>query len=278
MTWLQTLERALRDRRVPGRSRGRILAEYREHLRDAGDGARLGDPVALAADLAHESAIRTTFVAVWGALAALAVTAAVLVGTSLALPTAPGLTLAAAPAVLVLFVAPQLALVAGGLALVRVLRRRRAHVLSTAELRLVRRRVAVALAAGAATAGALIAYALVLSGALPGWWLALAIGLSVCALAWLSLAALVLRAAGRIATTVPGPAGVLGDDLPALRGLAARPGLLWAATAAVVGVVATAGFGVAEASAIEGLERGVAEVLALTACFWLVGRRVGVRR
>ncbi len=278
MSWLADLERELRTRRVPARSRERIVAEYREHLVDGGpDAASPGDPAALAGALADESAIRATFAAVWAALVALAVTAAVLVATSLALPRSPDLTLAAALPVLALFVAPQLALVAGGLALVRVVRRRHAATLAAAELRLIRRRAGVALGAGAATALALAAYALVLSGSLPAWWVALTAGLAACALAWLGAAALLLRAAGRIASAAPGPAGALGDDLPPLRPLAERPTLLWGATVACVGALATAGFAVAEASAVEGLERGVAEALALTTCFVLVGRRVGVR-
>lgn len=289
MSWLAQLEHELRVRRVPRRARERILAEYREHLADAaadparGACAELGDPRALAADLAHEAATRTAGWSVAAALAALAVTALVLAVTTLALSDSPAITAGrsttvAIVAVVALFVGPQLALVSGGLAGLRVLRRRRAALLPAAELRLVRRRAGVALGAGAATAGGLVAYALDLSGPLPGWWVALTAGLAGCALVWLAAAALVLHAAARIVTAVPGPAGGLGDDLPALRALAVRPLALWGVTVALVGALATAGFALAEASALEGLERGLAEALALTACFVAVGRRVGVRR
>ena len=225
--------------------------------------------------------MRTAGWSVAAALAALAVTALVLAVTTLALSDSPAITAGrsttvAIVAVVALFVGPQLALVSGGLAGLRVLRRRRAAQLPAAELRLVRRRAGVALGAGAATAGGLVAYALDLSGPLPGWWVALTAGLAGCALVWLAAAALVLHAAARIVTPCPG-GPVAGRRPPALRALAVRRPAVGGDRRAG----RRAGHGgsaLAEASALEGLERGLAEALALTACFVAVGRRVGVRR
>jgi len=58
VSYLSELARALRRARVPGGQRRRILAEVHDHLLEAGDGGpgRLGDPGALAAGFAAESA------------------------------------------------------------------------------------------------------------------------------------------------------------------------------------------------------------------------------
>jgi hypothetical protein len=65
---------------------------------------------------------------------------------------------------------PQVAFVAGCLALLRALRLRRAAVVGDAELRLLRRRNAVALAATATAVGFVAVYALDYRGQLAAWW------------------------------------------------------------------------------------------------------------
>src|SRR5205085_11875009 len=75
----------------------------------------------------------------------------------------------AALAFAVAIVAPQVAFVAGMLALVRSLRRRE-PVLPSAELTVINRRTGIALLSGLVTMGALALFAFELRSEMAGWW------------------------------------------------------------------------------------------------------------
>jgi hypothetical protein len=109
-----------------------------------------------------------------------------------------GLTVALfIPALIGLFVAPQVALVAGTLAALRAVRRRRETTLPAAELRLIRRRARVALGAGSGVVGGLGLHMINFGHVLPVWWLALVGGLGAVAAGALFAAATSLaRASG----------------------------------------------------------------------------------
>ena len=160
MSWLDDLARELRARGVPKRERGRILLELRDHIAcepECED--RLGDPRELAVTFADELAsaeARSSAFATFAALAAAAVVLMVSLVTLGRFSHYPGYangisSLLFWPALVGMVVAPQIALVAGTLAALRALRRRRAARLPAGEIALIHRRVRVALGAGFAT-------------------------------------------------------------------------------------------------------------------------------
>jgi len=182
------------------------------------------------------------------------------------------------PAALGMFVAPQVALVSGTLAVLRALRRRRARTLPAAELALIRRRARIGLNAGIATVIGLELYVVDFSSVLPGWWLALVGGLAGIGGVALAGASRRLAAAGAIVTATSGSAGDVFDDLPALgwSWLRRWPWRLGAIASLGVGVGLTLVGWHAEHSLIEGIERGAFEGLAAAAGFGLLGRAIGV--
>jgi hypothetical protein len=188
---------------------------------------------------------------------------------------------------LVLFVLPQVAFVAGVLGLARALSIRRLDTVVPAELRLVQRRMSVALAAAAISTVAFAGHTVALNAAaasgLSAWWLAFCLATASVSFAVLVAAGASLRLA-RVVTPLGGsPARGLAADVPLpfrppVAWVAARPGLL----AACVGVPAVAlmlfGSTVAESSWIEGSFRAVLEAIVFVACFAALGRRLGLRR
>lgn len=286
MSWLEQLEGELTLRGVRGGERERILLELHDHIAcEPGCEERLGDQASLAASFAEELGTDMARRSALGAFAALAVTAAVLAVSQLAIGAAggpPGFDhghslLLFMPAMLGMLVAPQVALVAGCLAAVRALRRRRTGSLPAAELALLRRRTRIALLAGLATALGLELYVLDFSSVLAAWWLALVGGAAaVAALALLAAMRALLRA-GEIVSEAEGPSGDIFDDLPipGSRWLGRQPWRLGALAALGVTVVMTALVCHAERSLVEGLERGVVEGIAAAAGFALLGRAIG---
>ena len=288
MSWLAQLENELGARGISGRRRERILVELRDHIAcEPGCEARLGDPARLAVSFADELGAAEARRCAFGAVGALAAAAAVLLVSQLAIGAAGGspgfehghsLALFALAALGILL-APQVALVAGGLAALRALRRRRAGALPRAELELIRTRTRVALLAGLATVLGLELYVVDFSSTLAAWWLALVSGAA--ALAALALLAAMRRLshAGEIVSEVDGPSGDIFDDvpLPGSRWLRRRPWGL--GVLAVVGVTAVMTVFVwhAERSLVEGLERGVFEGIAAALGFALLGRAVGAQ-
>jgi len=288
MIWLEQLEHELGARGIKGRRRERILVELRDHIAcEPGCEARLGDPVALAVSFADELGAAEARRSAFGAVAALVVAAVALIVSQLAIGAAggpPGFehghSLALfVPAALGMLLAPQVALVAGTLAVVRALRRRRAGVLPAAELELIRRRTRVALLAGLATILGLELYVVDFSSVLAAWWLALVGGAAALAALALLAAMRGLSQAGEIVSEVDGPSGDIFDDvpLPGSRWLRRRPWYLGALAAIGVTAVMTLFVWHAERSLVEGLERGVLEGIAAAVGFALLGRAVGTR-
>jgi hypothetical protein len=288
MSWLEQLENELGARGVSGHRRERILAELRDHIAcEPGCEERLGDPIQLAVSFADEIGAAEARRSAFGAVAALAVAAVALIVSQLAIGAAggpPGFehghSLALfVPAALGMLLAPQIALVAGALAAVRALRRRRAGALPAAELALIRRRARVALLAGLATVLGLELYVVDFSSVLAAWWLMLVGGAAaVAALALLAAMAAVSHA-GEIVSELDGPSGDVFDDvpLPGSRWLRRRPWCLGVLAASGVTAVMTVFTWHAERSLLEGLERGVLEGIAAAVGFALLGRAVGTQ-
>jgi hypothetical protein len=168
MNWLQILVEELAARGVPGRARHRIVLELRDHIAcEPGCEERLGDPGALAGTFADELASARSRRSATNAFVALAVTALALAISLLTLGRIGypgfnhGLTPALFwPALVGMFLAPQVALLSGTLAALRAVRRRGAIVLPAAELALIARRTRIALAAGLGTGAGMELYVL----------------------------------------------------------------------------------------------------------------------
>ncbi len=293
--YLEELGRELRAAGVGGADSRRLLDEAREHLRDSA--AHLGESGAveafgparlLAAVVAAELATARTRRAAYAAFAALAPVGLVYAILFLTFPSVdtvqgsglPALSLAGA----VFF--PQLAFVCGVLAVLRVVRRGGETRVPAADLSVVRQRTAFALAGGALTLVSLGAFALDQRSAISTWWFAGALvsaGVFAPVLAAVGVATARARrpvaAAGSVTDTVVEDVGALLARVPLFSGirLPAEPrrfALLVAGVAAVAVGVA----GVAQHDPFDGLIRAAAEGLAVLGCYWLFGRRLGLRR
>jgi hypothetical protein len=272
VSFIDRLDHELATRRVPPGARRRIRLEYADHIAsDPCSEDRLGDPGELAQTFAAELAADDVRRATGETFAALSLAAvALVVGQGLighgggypGFDT--GISVAISiPALLMLLIAPQVALVSGALAALRALRRRRARRLPDAEVALIYRRGAVAGAAGLVTCAGLLLYVANFAGRMSAWWLATQAALAAIAGACLIVVAARSRRASRTIAGVAGAAGGIVDDIPPLRPVAAHPaGCL--ALATVAGLLGgTVLGGVAERSLIEGLERGTFEALVL---------------
>jgi len=286
VNWLQILADELAARGVSGRARHRIVLELRDHIAcEPGCEERLGDPGALAATFADELASARSRRSALSAFGALAVTAVALAISQLMLGRVGypgfdhGLTPALFwPALVGMFLAPQVALVSGTLAALRAVRRRGAIVLPAAELALITRRTRIALAAGLATVAGMELYVLNFSQRLPSWWLGLTGGLALVAGGALICAWRSLDGAVRLRSSTPGPAGNIFDDLPVLRWrwLRARPWRLGVLAALLAGVMMAVFEAHAEHSLAEGVQRGVVEGLVAALGLAVLGRAMGV--
>jgi hypothetical protein len=265
---IDELARELAAVGIHGRRRQRILAEFADHLACNPD-SDLGNPAHLARQFAEElasDAARRTALLTFGALS---LTAFALVVPQLLLPTVPdiagGRSLAlAAPATLAMVLGAQIAFAAGSLAALRAFRLRRLRTLPAAEVTILRRRVAVALGAGAITATGCALYAVNFWALVPTWWAALALAASGSATLPLGASLVAHARASSLRISERGTAGGLSADLGAL----ARPQLIGSAVVALMLV----GTGLAESSFVEGALRAGFEACAFTLCF-LVFRR-----
>lgn len=167
--YLRRFAEELERRGVVGRARLRVLAETEDHLRELagehGEDAavtRFGESRLLARDIAAQLATTRTIRSTYATFAVLTVTAfayiALLAFVRGAKPDLFGgdhEALGVLASLGLLFV-PQVAFVAGGLALLRALRRRGQGALSCHELDVMGRRSAVAITAGGLTIGFMI--------------------------------------------------------------------------------------------------------------------------
>ena len=277
--YLEALDRELVDVGIPVRLRRRILAEAEDHLR-ADDGAleRFGSPAEIANGFAAELGARTSRKAAVGAFAALgfagAVYAVSFVGAAFAGQPPPDTwPLLAQLALVAVIVTPQIAFVAGSLALVRVLRRRE-PVLPSAELTVINRRTGVALASGIVTMAALAVLASELRNELAAWWLTFTLAGSAIAIPLLAIAALPASVAVRLRPRVAGEPGDVFDDL----GFGHTDPWRFAGLVALgLGLVVFLA-GAVQGDPLDGAVRGMVEALACLAGFAALGRYLGLRR
>jgi hypothetical protein len=260
---IEELSRELARAGIRGRRRRRILTEFADHLACDADAA-LGDPRQLATqfadELAGDAARRTAF----GTFAALAVVAFAVGVPQLTLPTVPDIAggrsvFIVGSATLALVIGSQVAFAAGSLAALRALRFNGSH-----EVGLVRRRVAVALGAGALTAVGSAVYAVNFWNVVPDWWALLAVAAAAAAALPLGASALAYANAGGIAVSANDPPRGLSADLGPL----AHPALIGGA-ATLAMLVATA---VLEGSIVAGAIRAGFEGVLFAACFFALRR------
>jgi hypothetical protein len=285
MTYLQVLEGELTAAGIPADRRRRILDEFADHLHE-NPSAELGAPAELARRFADELGTRLARGAALRAFAALALTGIVMAVMFLAdgsnrqfsfsatnrTPT-PGW---AAPLLMLSVLAAQVALAAGGLALLRALRMRNRPLISWDDATVLVRRAAVALLAGAVALAGVPVIAVAFPNGGGSIWHVLAWVLTAIALVGLALAAPAVLRAVRLRPRVPGRATDLVDDLDGLvpRGFTAtRIALL--VCAAIVVLVALAG--AAADDPYDGLARGLADAVACMTGYLVLGRYLGLR-
>ena len=281
MTYLDELSRELAAHGIRGRTRRRILLEADDHLRSDPDAQqRFGSAREVANTFAAELGAQASRRAAVSAFAALGVAGAVyaVLFVSLGFASPPTETLDPALGALafaLMIVAPQVSFVAGALALLRSVRRRRQRVIPTSELIVIRRRTGVALLFGLLTMAALSLYAYEFRVDLAGWWLTLTYTSTVGASVLLALAAAPAFAATRLRPLVGGEAGDVFTDVGVSFGddpwrfarfVAIAAGLLvWLAAAA-------------QGDPYDGLVQGIFEGLACFSGFAVLGRYLGLRR
>ena len=217
------LARELAATGIKGATQRRILAEIEDHLA-CEPGADLGDPGALARQFADELGTRRARRAAYGAFAALAAAGTLFAVAVFAVQAAGGFaehvrqnasTLGLA-GIALSAVGAQVALVAGVLACMRALRRRREQILSRDEAIVLVRRASVGLIAGLLTMAGLALTAIGFKAHIPGWWSTLALcsaGAGALALAAGAPAVLMARS---LRPRLEGSAGDLSDDLRGL--------------------------------------------------------------
>jgi hypothetical protein len=287
MTWTEDLAAELGRRGISGRRRRAIVLEIEDHIAcEPACVSRLGDPRALAVEFADELAAESARRGARAAFGALSLAAVALIVSQVAIGRAggyPGIDsgrslVVGLVASLCMVVAPQVALVAGSLGLLRALRRRREPVLPAGEVRLLRRRTWVGLGGGLATSIALGVDVVNFSAIQPAWYVGLIGGLAGLSVLALAAAAASLRGTGELVVSTTGPAGDVFDDLPLLARLRDRPWRLCGLVAGGVGLAMTLAEWHAERSLAEGLQRGIFEGVAAAAGFALLGRAIGARR
>jgi hypothetical protein len=298
--FLEELADRLAAHGVGRRTAARVVAEASDHLREA-SGAGTADAIRrfgavddFARLVAAELAIRGTRIATYWTFGVLALAGAGVTVALLLVPVAGGWPDLlggqfggfGAVVAIALLVLPQIAFVSGCLALKRALRLRRAPSVLDAELRLLRRRGAVAIAATVGALLALSAFALDARGELATWWTQWVAVLGLALVLLLLLAAIgLVRSAGPEATRGDEPGDVFDDFAPLFRVDAVRrlglPEHPWRFAFLCAGAAGVAGglLGTyAEGDPGSGLLRGGFEALALLVCFALLGGFLGLQR
>lgn len=285
MSYQLRLARELAATGIKGATQRRILAEIEDHLA-CEPGADLGDPGALARQFADELGTRRARRAAFGAFAALAAAGTLFAVAVLAVQAAGGLaenvhqrasTLGLA-GIALSAVGAHVALVAGILACARALRRRREQILSRDEAIVLVRRASVGLIAGLLTMAGLALTAIGFKAHIPGWWSTLALcsaGAGALALAAGAPAVLMARS---LQPRLEGSAGDLSDDLRGLMPARLDAGgfrFALGVAGAVALVIALAG--VVQNDPFDGLLRGLADGVACTAGYLVLGRYLGIR-
>jgi hypothetical protein len=179
---------------------------------------------------------------------------------------------------LVAIVAPQLAFVAGMLAVLRVFRRRSERVIPRAEAVIIARRAVLGILAGFASMGALAMMAIEFHYDVPASWTAFALIASAVGAGALAFVTPAAVSAARTLPIAEGSSGDLFDDLgPVVPGpLRGRP-WAFAVTVATVVALAITLAGVAGSDGYDGALRGLLDALACLGGFAVLGRFLGLR-
>jgi hypothetical protein len=267
------------------RLRRRILAEISDHLA-CDPAADLGPAADLARQFADELGTRRARRAAFESFTALAIAgllfAVAFVSSGWAGPNATRVYASSAVlgylGVVLVLLAPQLALVAGSLAALRAFRRRGQRIIARSEATVIARRTALAVACGMASMAGLVLVALEFHGRLAGWWTSLTLSAATVGLCAMAVATPRVVAALRLRPVAPGGSGDVFDDLGGLAParLRGRPWALACVVAAAVALTITL-FGAAQADGIDGALRGVAEALACLIGFAVLGPWLGLR-
>jgi hypothetical protein len=269
---------------IHGRLRGRILAEYADHLACDPD-AQLGEPGALARQFADEvgsTRARRAAVIAFAALALAGILfAAAFVTSSSAFGPAPeGAPVIGRIATALAIVFSQIAFVAGMLAVLRWVQRRGSGVLPAAEATVIVRRAAVGVLSGILTMVSLGTIAVAYHGLLSGTWMTFTIAGAAVGTAALLASLPSIWEAARLRPVADGDAGDIFDDLgdfvmlvpPPLRGRPWR----FAAVVSVAVALAITLVAVPAQDAYDGLLRGILDALLCMAGFATLGRYLGL--
>ena len=286
MNYVESLEVELAAAGIPARRRARIVAEFADHLHEDPQ-ARLGAPHDLARQFADELGTRLARGTAYRAFAALAVAALVLIvmffkgGRTWGgwvgygyYPVSYYFPWWWVPMMLVCFVSAQVALAAGGLALLRAWRLRQVPVMTAADAAVLNRRAAVGLVSGAITM-TVLPLTLVVTGVSPRWDTAAETAGPALIVLLLALLPDVLRAA-RLRPTRDGTAGDVTVDL-GIEHARATPWRIALALSAVIVLVMTA-IGIRSADAYDGILRGLFDATACLIGFASLGRYLGLRQ
>jgi hypothetical protein len=282
VTYVEDLNHELAAVGITGRLRRRISAEIEDHLA-CDPQAELGAPRVVARRFADELGTSRALRAAAVSFAALALAGILF---ALAFLTSPYGFFGSGPrggpalgrlATALALVAPQVAFVAGILAALRALNRRRTAVMPAAEAAVLVRRAAVGAASGVATMVGLGLLAVEYHRYAPGSWQTFAEVSAGVGIVALGACAPALVSAVRLGPVAPGPAGDIFTDLgrwtpTLLRGRPWRLALIVAA-AIVVSVTVT---GIAASDPFDGAARGIADGLACLVGFATLGRYLGL--
>jgi hypothetical protein len=286
--YVNDLDAQLARAGIRGARRRRIVTEFADHLGCDPD-ADLGDPTALASQFADELGTSFARTAAFQAFVALSLAGVLVVVRAVALlPLAANdFSTADTASLLISAIAAQVALVAGGLGLLRAFQLRGRGTIPREEASVLARRAGIGLAAGVVT---IVAFPLsqayrvhpgaVTIGSHPTnvWWpLASAAGVVML----LAAAPAVVRAA-RLRPQTAGPAGDLLADLGPLQPVAARIAggsvnrLAFIVAAGLAIVMALAG--VAANDPYDGVLRGLLEGGTFLGGYAVLGRYLSIRR
>jgi hypothetical protein len=267
---------------ISGRLRRRILAEIADHLATDPD-ARLGDPSLLAWQFADELGTERALTAAIAGFAALAVAGVLFAAAFLSSGPGPfgasphGEPVIGRVATWVALLAPQVSFVAGVLAALRWLRRRRSNVLPAAEATVIVRRAALGVLAGMATMVSLGAIAIIDRHYITTGWMWFAVVAAGLGCVVLSATVPSVWAAIRLRPVASGPAGDIFDDLGGLvpARLRGRPWRLAVIIAAVVALLITLA-AVPASDEFDGAVRGIGDALVCLFGFATLGRYLGL--
>jgi hypothetical protein len=285
MTYLETLESELTSAGIPRARRRRILAEFADHLHEDAN-VELGAPRDLAHQFADELGARLARTAAYRVFAALAFAGVALVVMFLAVGRMRGLTIEggtntptpswAAPIMLLAAIAAQVALAAGGLALLRAWRLRRERTISRTDATILARRSALGLLAGAVTLAALPTAAVAFPRAAGSTWTTVAWIVAGVGLVALAAAVPAVLTGMRLRPDLDGRSGDLIDDLGLWVPAGITPWRCALVLALAIVVVATVA-GVLTADPYDGALRGITDAIACLAGFAILGRYLGLR-